>query len=74
VEAEDRHGLLRDVTMLLSNLGISLLGNTGRVDPATERAHLVLDVRVATLRALAVLVDRLNHLPDVHRASIEAQH
>lgn len=73
LDAEDRHGLLRDVTMLLSNLGISLLGNAGHVDPATERAHLALDVRVATLRALAVLVDRLKHLPDVHEARVEAQ-
>ncbi|MDZ7669171.1 MAG: HD domain-containing protein [Gammaproteobacteria bacterium] len=70
MEADDRDGLLRDVTQLLSELSVSLIGNEGRVDPATERAHLKLDVRVSTLRELAVVVERLQHLPDVFAARV----
>lgn len=70
IEAEDRNGLLRDVTQLLSELGLSLMGNEGRVDPHTERAHLKLDVRVSTLRELAVIVERFQHLPDVFAARV----
>ncbi len=70
IEAEDRHGLLRDVSQLLSELSLSLIGNEGRVDPATARAHLQLDVRVSTLRDLAVIVERLQHLPDVFAARV----
>jgi len=70
IEAADRHGLLRDVTQLLSELSLSLIGNEGRVDPATERACLKLDVRVSTLRELAIVVEQLKHLPDVFAARV----
>lgn len=65
VRAADRHGLLRDITQLLSGLGVSLLGNSGQVEPLTGQALIGLDARVATLRELAILVDRLAHLEGV---------
>ncbi|MEQ8857830.1 MAG: HD domain-containing protein [Pseudomonadales bacterium] len=71
VRAEDRAGLLRDVTELLSGAGFSLLGNTGRVDDDTGVAILGLDTRVGSLRELAILVDRLDHLPGVLEARVE---
>jgi len=68
--AEDRDGLLRDVTELLSSLHVPLVGNTGRADPITGRATLSLEVRVGTLRQLALLVERLQHLAGVIEARV----
>lgn len=71
IRAQDRHGLLRDVTQLLSSSGVSLLGNSGHVDPATDEALLSLEIRSGTLHELAVLVDRLGHLPGVLDARVD---
>ena len=65
VFARDRQGLLRDITEVLSELQMSLLGNAGSVDPLTEQAQVCLDVRPADLRELATVVDRLGHLDGV---------
>jgi glycine cleavage system regulatory protein len=65
MRAQDRDGLLRDVTELLAGLGVPLRGNTGRLDPFTGQALLSLEVRLGTLRELAVLVERLGCLPGV---------
>jgi (p)ppGpp synthase/HD superfamily hydrolase len=71
IRAKDRDGLLRDVTALLSRHGVSLLGNSGRVDSVSGEALLVLEVRLATLRELVVLVDRLGHIQGVLDARVD---
>ena len=71
MRAEDRDGLLRDVTELLSTLHVSLVGNTGRVDAITGQAILSLEVRVGALRQLALLLERLQHLPGVIDSRLE---
>ncbi len=71
IRAEDRHGLLRDVTQLVSRLGISIIGNSGRVDPATGHAVIHLETRIGTLRELAILVDCLAHLDGVFDARVD---
>jgi GTP pyrophosphokinase len=73
IRAEDRHGLLRDITQLLSGLGVSLLGNSGRVDPLTDQALIRLETRVGTLRELAILVDRLGHVEGVFEARVDGR-
>jgi GTP pyrophosphokinase len=70
VLATDRQELLRDVTQVLSELRLSLLGNSGHVDPTTEQAQLTLDIRVSGLRELATVVDRLGHLDGVVDARV----
>jgi (p)ppGpp synthase/HD superfamily hydrolase len=70
VRADDRRGLLRDVTQVLSELRLSLAGNSGRVDAQTERAELTLDVRVDDMAELAIVVDRLGHLEGVLDARV----
>lgn len=65
LRAEDRQGLLRDVTELLNELDLSLLGNSGRVDHATGEATMSLDVPIRSVREQAILVDRLRHLRGV---------
>jgi len=71
MRAEDRDGLLRDVTELLADLGVPLRGNSGRLDPLTGRALLSLEVRLGTLRDLAVLVERLGCVPGVLDVRVE---
>jgi GTP pyrophosphokinase len=65
LSAGDRRGLLRDVTEILNELHLSLLGNSGRVDEQTAQASLTLDVRANDLRELATAVDRLCHVDGV---------
>jgi GTP pyrophosphokinase len=70
VLAVDRQELLRDVTQVLSELHLSLLGNSGHIDPKSARAQLTLDLRVDCLRELAMVVDRLGHLDGVLDARV----
>ncbi|MEZ5558358.1 MAG: HD domain-containing protein [Pseudomonadales bacterium] len=65
LRALDRRGLLRDVTLLLSEMDVSLVGNSGRTDGDTGIATLVLDLQLPDLRRLAVLVDRLARIDGV---------
>ena len=37
IEGRDREGLLRDLTETVSRFGLSMLANTGHVDPAHRR-------------------------------------
>lgn len=65
IRAKDRTGLLRDVTQLLSELDMSLLGNTGRSDTVSGQATLSIDLGPVELEGLAAIVDRLGHLSGV---------
>ncbi len=65
IEAEDREGLLRDITVLLTQRHLALVGNTGRVDADTGRAHLLFELKLGGLAELAVTIDQLRQIPDV---------
>lgn len=65
IEAADRDGLLRDITVLLTQRHLGLVGNTGRVDPDTERAYLLFELKLGGLAELAVIIDQLRQIPDV---------
>ncbi|HEY5678849.1 MAG TPA: HD domain-containing protein [Pseudomonadales bacterium] len=65
IEATDREGLLRDISVLLTQSHLALVGNTGRVDPDTKRAHLLFELKLGGLAQLAVIVDQLRQIPDV---------
>ena len=63
--AHDRGGLLRDVTMLLSEDKLSLISNTGRVDRTTNTAWLVVELELGNLFEVAKVINRLQHIKDV---------
>jgi GTP pyrophosphokinase len=65
IEAQDREGLLRDITSLLSDNHVSLLANTGRVDPEKSLAYVSLDLKLAGLRDLTLIIEQLRQVPDV---------
>lgn len=71
IEANDRSGLLRDVTEVLGHLGVSLLANSGRADPATGRARLSLEIAWTGVRKLATIIGRLNHLDGILDVRVE---
>ena len=68
IEADDREGLLRDVTTLLSKQHMQLLANTGRVDPEKGLAYITLELKLSGLRDLALIIDQLRQVPDVSDA------
>ncbi len=65
VEAHDRHGLVRDVSTLLAEEKINILGMTTRTDQGTNTADIDLSVEVHGLDELSRLLHRLSSLPNV---------
>ncbi|MEO0575715.1 MAG: TGS domain-containing protein, partial [Pseudomonadota bacterium] len=72
IEAEDRNGLLKDISSVLSDESIRILGNSSHVDEKHMRAIVTLRAEVEGLPALGRAISKLAQLPgvdDVYRAS-----
>ena len=67
--ADDRSGLLMDITTLLGSEGIMLLSNSGRVLPAGE-ALITIEVQLEGLVELHKLLDALEMIPAVRAAKL----
>ncbi|MEM7278884.1 MAG: bifunctional (p)ppGpp synthetase/guanosine-3',5'-bis(diphosphate) 3'-pyrophosphohydrolase [Pseudomonadota bacterium] len=65
IEAMDKHGLLRDVSSILSDENIDILASSSRVDNSRQRALLTMSVVVEDLQTLSRALNRLSALPDV---------
>ena len=65
VRAQDREGLLLDITSFLKESGVSLSSNQGSVDDATGIARIVLEVKLASFVELAIVIDGLRQIPGV---------
>ena len=65
VTAEDRVGLLRDITVILSDLHTPLVSNTGWLDPLTGRAEIGLELQIQNLHGLASVIEHLRHIEGV---------
>ncbi|TDJ25344.1 MAG: bifunctional (p)ppGpp synthetase/guanosine-3',5'-bis(diphosphate) 3'-pyrophosphohydrolase [Gammaproteobacteria bacterium] len=63
--AVDRAGLLRDITVTLSDLHAPLVSNTGRIDPLTGRAEIGLELQLQNLHGLAKIIEHLRHIDGV---------
>jgi len=61
----DREGLLRDVTELLADAGLSLASNAGGLDEASGLARIRLQTRLPGLRELMIILCRLRALVGV---------
>lgn len=68
VHAYDRHGLLRDITALLSSEKINLSALQTQTDKVTHEAHVQLTIDIPSLAMLSKILDRLQHLPNVIKA------
>jgi GTP pyrophosphokinase len=65
----DRSGILRDVTTVLSNLKVGLLGVNSISNKAQNTASIKLTIEVADANDIAKVADKIKQLPDVSDVS-----
>ncbi len=65
IQAQDREGLWRDITVVLSAQGLSLTANAGRVDANTGLAWFTLELQMPDLYEVAGLINQLREVQDV---------
>lgn len=65
VQAYDRQGLLRDLTLLLANEKVNVLGINTRTDDDSRVAHMKFTVEVPDVGKLSLLLSRLGQLHNV---------
>ncbi len=65
IHAYDRHGIVRDVTALLSNEKINILGLNTVTDKKEHTASVTLTIEMTDLNNLSRVLDRLNQLTNV---------
>jgi GTP pyrophosphokinase len=68
IEANDRRGLLRDVSDTLSNLKVDIVAVKTFSDAKTGKAHMVFTVLVADVRQVERIVHRLERINGVLHA------
>jgi GTP pyrophosphokinase len=67
--AFDRTGLLRDITQVLANERINLIGANTHTDQDDQMARLRLSVEIDDIAHLSTLMDRIAQLPNVLEVS-----
>ena len=67
ISGRDREGLLRDLTETVSRFGLSMLANTGHVEPVTGTAWFDMDLELEGLYEAARMMHHLRHVPDVEQ-------
>ena len=67
VEAKDREGLLRDLTLVLSRFGLSMLANSARLDALSGAAWVEMELELDSLSELARVLHHLRQVPDVRK-------
>ncbi|MEI7062094.1 GTP diphosphokinase [Dickeya chrysanthemi] len=65
VTANDRSGLLRDITTILANEKVNVLGVSSRSDVKQQLATIDMDIEIYNLQVLGRVLAKLNQLPDV---------
>lgn len=68
VIANDRSGLLRDITTILANEKVNVLGVSSRSDTKQQIATIDMDMEVNNQESLNRVLVKLNQLPDVIEA------
>lgn len=66
--ANDRSGLLRDITTILANEKVNVLGVSSRSDVKQQIANIDMDMEIYNQEALARVLTKLNQMPDVIEA------
>lgn len=65
VVANDRSGLLRDITTILANEKVNVLGVSSHSDTKNQLATIDMDIEIYNQQVLGRILARLNQLPDV---------
>lgn len=63
--ANDRSGLLRDITTILANEKVNVLGVSSRSDTRKQQAMIDMEIEIYNQQVLTRILNRLNQLPDV---------
>ncbi|MFZ4213750.1 ACT domain-containing protein, partial [Pantoea endophytica] len=65
VTANDRSGLLRDITTILANEKVNVLGVSSRSDTKKQLATIDMDIEIYNQQVLGRVLARLNQVPDI---------
>ena len=65
ITAEDRRGLLRDITSVLATMAVDVVSTSARANEADVPATVSLELRTNSLLELARIIDRIRRVPDV---------
>ncbi|HGX4831404.1 TPA: ACT domain-containing protein, partial [Escherichia coli] len=65
VVANDRSGLLRDITTILANEKVNVLGVASRSDTKQQLATIDMTIEIYNLQVLGRVLGKLNQVPDV---------
>ncbi len=68
VMAYDRSGLLRDISAVLANDKVNVMGVNTYTDPDDRIAHMGLTLEIADISQLSRVLDRISQLPNVLEA------
>ncbi|MER2470925.1 GTP diphosphokinase [Photorhabdus laumondii] len=68
VVANDRSGLLRDITTILANEKVNVLGVSSRSDVKQQIATIDMNIEIYNLQVLGRILAKINQLPDVIEA------
>jgi len=68
IVAGDRNGLLRDITTVLANEKISVLGVSSRADTKKQLATIDMEIELHNVESLSKILARLAKLDDVIEA------
>jgi GTP pyrophosphokinase len=66
LEAQDRPGLLRDISNVFANANVNLLAVQTRTNPVDRAVHMELTAEVESLSQLSGLFDRIQSLPNIY--------
>lgn len=73
VVANDRSGLLRDITTILANEKVNVLGVRSHSDVKQQIATIDMDMEIYNIQTLSRVLAKLNQLPDVIEAKRHTQ-
>lgn len=65
IEAWDRYGLLRDISSVLANDHVNVLGIRSNTDIKAHKAYIDVSVEVENLTALSLICNRIAQVPNV---------
>lgn len=73
VQANDRSGLLRDITTILANEKVNVLGVASRSDTKQQMATIDMTIEIYNLQVLGRVLGKLNQVPGCDRRSSPAR-
>jgi GTP pyrophosphokinase len=66
VEAQDRQGLLRDISNVFTNAEVNLIAVQTNTNPIDRSVHMELTAEIESLSQLSALFDRIQSVPNVY--------